>query len=288
MNKETSETIRVRSISIGFALLALAVFKPFGLETWQWEICLHLLGLGLLGLIGCTLSEMCLKYVIGMPRSTQFGVDYIIRRNLWFQFINTPLISLMICLYRHFVLSSRIEDNLFSWGNYLETLIIMAFCSFVIGIYWRYKFRSRYMEAELEEMRQLNEQLSKLQTSDAPVKTPESIVLTGSTSETVTLSVSNLLYIEAVGNYVKIHQCRNEQLHSDMLRATTKQMEERLQGYGNIVRCHRAFLVNIRNINQIVSKSGSMHLRINHTDECIPVSRRNMSQIAEAVKNLRI
>ena len=76
------------------------------------------------------------------------GVDYIIRRNLWFQLINTPLVSFMICLYRHFVLSDRVPDNRLSWSNYFETLAIIAFISFAIGLYWRFKFRSHYLSTE--------------------------------------------------------------------------------------------------------------------------------------------
>ena len=61
-------------------------------------------------------------------------------------------------------MSSLVEGNKLSLSNYLETLVIIAFLSFAIGLYWRFKFRSRYLAAELEETRLLNEQLKKLQT----------------------------------------------------------------------------------------------------------------------------
>ena len=40
-----------------------------------------------------------------------------------------------------------------------------------------------------------------------------------------------------------------------MLRATMKQTEETLQDYPMIVRCHRTFLVNLGQVEQIVSHS---------------------------------
>ena len=123
----------------------------------------HLLAIGLLGFGCCLVTEAILKYLIKKPRSYQHGVDYIIKRNLWFQFINTPMVALAICLYRHFVLSDLVKGNVLSWSNYFETLIIIAFCSFAIGLYWRFKFRSRYLAAELEETRQLNDRLAQLQ-----------------------------------------------------------------------------------------------------------------------------
>ncbi len=284
MNKGHQETMKVRIISVTFVVLALAVFKPFGLPVWQWETCLHLFNIGLLGLFSCFVTEAILRFIVRMPRLYDQGVDYIIRRNLWFQCINTLLVSLMISLYRHFVLSSRLENNQLSWGNLLETLIIIGFCSFAIGLYWRYKFRSRYLTAELEETRLLNEQLSKSQHSENIINSAETITLTGSTSETITLSVSSLLYIEAVGNYVKVYQWRDEQLNCDMLRTTTKLMEETLRPYSNIVRCHRAFLVNIGQVEHFISNGGSMQLVMKHSHDSIPVSRSNMPRIKEAIK----
>lgn len=307
MEREQKETITTRLISVCFTMLALAVFKPFGLDAWHWQAYVHLLAFGLIGFVVCMLTDCVLKYLLKMPLSINNGISYIIRRNLWFQIINTPLVALMICIYRHLVLSNRVEGNRLSWTNYLETLLIFAFCSFAIGLYWRFKYRSRYLEAELEETKLLNEQLRHLQnevnqrgnagTSESKehsyndrfaekVVSPSALTLTGSTSETVTLQIQHLLYIEAVGNYVKIYQLNDGQVRSDLLRTTSKQIEADLSGYPMIVRCHRAFLVNLQQVEQIISKSGSMQLLIKHSHETIPVSRSNMAQVKDAIKGV--
>ena len=279
MKQGRIETITTRIISTTFMVVALAVFKPFGLDAWQWQAYVHLVALGVIGFSICMITDIILKYVIKMPRSFKKGAEYIIRRNLWFQLINTPLVALGICLYRHFVLSDRIEGNQLSLVNFLETLAIIAFCSFAIGLYWRFKYRSKYLAMELEETRLLNEELKKMQEERV-----EELTLTGTTNESVTLQISHLLYIEAVGNYVKVSHLRDDQVQTDMLRATMKQMEETLQGYPMIVRCHRAFLVNLGQVEQIVSHSGSTQLLIKHCHESLPVSRSNMSQVRAAIK----
>ena len=308
MKQGRKETIATRIISTTFVVVALAVFKPFGLDAWQWQAYVHLAALGVIGFLICMMTDIILKYVVKMPRSFKKGVEYIIRRNLWFQFINTPLVALGICLYRHFVLSDRVEGNQLSVVNFLESLVIIAFCSFAIGLYWRFKYRSKYLAMELEEIRDLNEQLKTLsqplpirEGSDylAGEKTMEEVstslpykegqgeglllLLRGTTNESVTLQISHLLYIEAVGNYVKVCHLRDDQVHADMLRATMKQMEETLQGYPMIVRCHRAFLVNLGQVEQIVSHSGSTQLLIKHCQESLPVSRSNMAQVRAAI-----
>ena len=294
MNNGHKETITIRLISSAFMVLAIAIFKPFDLEVWQWQAYVHLLAIFALGLLSCFLTEIILRYIVRMPRSYDRGVSYIISRNLRFQCINTPLVSLFICLYRHLAMSSLVEGNKLSLSNYLETLIIIACLSFAIGLYWRFKFRSRYLAAELEETRQLNEQLKNLQTSNAVVhrQTEDSppvggtdqnsqITLEGTTNEHVTLEISDLLYIEAVGNYVKVCQLQGNEVHTNMLRATMKQMEDSLQAYPMIVRCHRAFMVNLGQVEQISSNSRAMQLVIRHSHDAIPVSRSNVNKLKE-------
>ena len=286
MNKGRKETITIRIISTTFMVVALAVFKPFGLDAWQWQAYVHLLALWVLGIMSCMMTEGVLKYVVKKPRSIEQGVSYIIRRNLWFQIINTPLIALVICLYRHFAMNDKIGGNQLSWSNYFESLVIIAFCSFAIGLYWRFKFRSRYLASELRETKQLNEQLLKSQESAKGTQPSSCITLTGTTSETLTLPVSDLLYIEAVGNYMKVFYLYEGQVRDDMLRATSKQIEDQLHTYPMIVRCHRAFLVNLGQVEQIVSRSGTTQLLIKHCHKSIPVSRSNMAQVKEAIKGV--
>ena len=294
MNQDHKETINIRVISCAFIVLAIAIFKPFGLEMGQWQAYVHLLAIFALGLFSCFLTEVFLRYIVRMPRSYDRGVNYIISRNLCFQCINTPLVSLLICLYRHFAMSELVESNKLSLNNYLETLVIIAFLSFAIGLYWRFKFRSRYLAAELEETRLLNEQLKKLQISGQDSQMIEEgahqdsqITLEGTTNEHVSLKISNLLYLEAVGNYVKVTQQRDGEVHTNMLRATMKQMEDALQAYPMIVRCHRAFMVNLGQVEQISSNSRAMQLVMRHSHDAIPVSRSNVNKLKEGVIRLR-
>ena len=281
MNKGHKETISIRFISTFFMVLAIAIFKPFGLEVWQWQAYVHLLAIFALGLFSCFLTEVILRYIVRMPRSYDRGVSYIISRNLWFQCINTPLVSLIICLYRHFAMSSLVESNKLSLSNYIETLVIIAFLSFAVGLYWRFKFRSRYLAAELEETRLLNEQLKRAEGTNQHSQ----ITLEGNTNEHVALDIADLLYIEAVGNYVKVCQLLNGDVHTTMLRATMKQMEDALQAYPMIVRCHRAFMVNLGQVEQISSNSRAMQLIMRHSHDAIPVSRSNVNKLKELLEN---
>ena len=63
-------------------------------------------------------------------------------------------------------------------------------------------------------------------------------------------------------------------------------MEDDLRAYPMIVRCHRAFLVNLQQVEQIVSRAGTMQLIIKHCQESLPVSRSNMAQVKEAIQQI--
>ena len=285
MDQGQKDIIRMRVISTAFTTLALAIFKPFGLGAWHWQGYMHLACIFAQGVVVCMLTDAVMKYLVRKPVSmddSRRDVNYFIRRNLYFQIINTLLVTLMICLWRHFVMSGRIPANHLSWSNFLETLMIIAFCSFAIGLYWRFKFRSRYLAEELAETRLLNEQLKAIKPS--PVSSASAdLTLSGTTNETVTLQVSDLLYIEAVGNYVKVYHLRNGEVRADMLRATSKQIEADLHDYPMIVRSHRAFLVNLGQVEHVIYKSGSMQLVMRHCPESIPVSRSKISLVKEAI-----
>ena len=301
MNGRQKETLRVRIISVGITCLAFVVIKPSDLDSLGLMLYLHFLAIWLLGVGVCYVTEGVVTHVLGIPTALDRGVEYIIRRNLWFQLMNTPLEALFICAYLHFPMSSIGATDPLSWRGILQAVMLLAFCSFIIGLYWRYKFRSRYLALELEETRELNSQLQLLQKETehrvrkyeeekaglvTSIEQPDVITLTGSTNEKVMLSVSHLLYIEAVGNYVKVVHWLEDQVRSDMLRATSKHIEEELHGYPMIVRSHRAFIVNLGQVEQFVSKSGSMHLVMKHCHDAIPVSRSNVAAVKEIIKGI--
>lgn len=283
MSNSWKETLTVRAVSVGFTCLAFAAFKPLGMDGLTTMLYVHLLVVWILGVGVCYLTEAIMRHIVGMPASLDHGVDYIIKRNLRFQLINSPLEAIMMCAYLHLPMTTAGLPDPLSVRGIGQTVLLIAFCSFAIGLYWRFKFRSRYLEAELREVKALNLALQFV--PDAPYSlsgeagASSTITLTGSTSDTVTLNVNDLLFVEAVGNYVKVCYCSAGKVRGDMLRATSKQIEEALRDYPMVVRCHRAFLVNLSQVEQVTSSGGNMRLAMRHCDETVPVSRSHIATI---------
>ena len=285
MKPDRKETLVTRVTSVGFVILALAVFKPLGIGALGWMVYVYLAALWVLGIGVCYVSEIILKYVVRLPASLDKGAEYIIRRNLWFQLINTPLTGLMVTVYFHAVMRGRGLETPLSWKGYFTILAILAFCSFAIGLYWRFKFRSRYLAAEMEEVRRLNENLSRAQTPGG-TEPEATVTLQGSTNDSVRVRIDELLYIESVGNYVKVYRRKDGSVQSTLLRATMAQTEEALKTYPVLVRCHRAFLVNLKAVERVSTQNGNLQLNLFQVPEGIPVSRSHASEVKAALTRI--
>lgn len=109
--------------------------------------------------------------------------------------------------------------------------------------------------------------------SSLPDSSSETVLLTGSTKDSFSLDPRTLLYLEACGNYVKIYYEAEGKARQRLLRATIKQMEDTLQPYRFILRCHRAFLVNTDQVVRLEGNSQGYRLLFRQTEEEVPVSR---------------
>ena len=120
-----------------------------------------------------------------------------------------------------------------------------------------------------------------LSVSDPLSANGPSVLLAGSTKERLLLPPETLLYLEACGNYVKIFYEAEGKPKQKLLRATIKQMEDALQPYPFILRCHRAFLVNTGQVVRVRGNSQGYRLQFRQTEEEVPVSRAYTGRIRE-------
>jgi len=142
----------------------------------------------------------------------------------------------------------------------------------ILGYFW---FKNQGLYVDLHEKEDQNRKLmGRIRKENMPDE--KIITLSGNTKDTLTLFPRELLYMESVGNYVRIHYQLNGQTSQKMLRATLQQMEELLSDYPFLVRCHRAFIVNTQQIEKI---KGS-HLWLKPEGMNIPVSKTYKKEIA--------
>lgn len=146
--------------------------------------------------------------------------------------------------------------------------------------------RNMVLTSNLRQAQELNDQLL-VRISKTIVDKREDITLTSNTKESVSMHSDELLFVESAGNYAIINYIKSGELAQKNIRTTIKQLEEQLRSHTFVIRCHRAFLVNINNISNVEGNSQGTRLAFTKTTQKIPVSRAYLKSLKEKLGTTR-
>jgi len=101
------------------------------------------------------------------------------------------------------------------------------------------------------------------------------------------VSDCDFLYAEAEGNYVRVvfAAAGDGNPVRKLLRITMKQAEETVARCPLIIRCHRAFLVNVQKVVEVYGNSQGCRLRLGGCREEVPVSRACVKQVKALIED---
>lgn len=111
-------------------------------------------------------------------------------------------------------------------------------------------------------------------------------LLSDNEKDRLDIELSQLLYIESSGNYIEIFYTKDKMLKSMLLRSTLKRTEAQLEPHPSVVKCHRAFLINVDKIIHVKGNSQGLRLVLKHTDTEIPVSRNFSKSLKDKLNSL--
>lgn len=95
------------------------------------------------------------------------------------------------------------------------------------------------------------------------------------------LDPNNLLYLQSSDNYVELFYLDNQKIAKFLLRNSMKNVEEQLNTT-EIVRCHRSYMINIKNVITAKKIPSGLHLSLKQvSDKSIPVSKSYSSEISK-------
>lgn len=135
------------------------------------------------------------------------------------------------------------------------------------------EMRNRMEEIKPEpHSQETTEVLQNLQNPD--IQVPDRITLTGSTREQIEVEPSSILFLTSESNYVKVLILDADgKVQSKMLRQTMNNIESQLNVYPYIIRCHRAFIVNLQHVRHATTSSAGLQLSLDVTSLRVPVSK---------------
>jgi len=93
------------------------------------------------------------------------------------------------------------------------------------------------------------------------------------------IPIRDIFYVEAYGDYVKIHT-----KEGFFLKKRTMSFFERSLDGTNFARAHRSYLINIQELNKIEQKEKDAHIAILKNGTVVPLSKTGYSRIKELLK----
>ncbi|MBI1837666.1 MAG: LytTR family transcriptional regulator [Flavobacteriia bacterium] len=102
----------------------------------------------------------------------------------------------------------------------------------------------------------------------------------------LTILESQLVFIETQGNYLQIYYYSNNLIETKSIRNTLKTIELMFENKNFIQKTHRAFLVNLRQLETYQSNVNGFYLKLKNCDVKIPVSRTYSKNIRSFLTQL--
>ncbi len=203
------------------------------------------------------------------------------------------LIAVGVWAYQSWLMGMWLDKQLFFVA--LFWVMVLAPFPTVFFLMWN---RNLQLTRNLKEATEMNAHLSRrvfpeagtADLGDKESSSDEMLVFSGGTKEMLEIKAGDFLYAEAKGNYVKVgyrsDSDKEKKVTWRLLRATMKQAEEAVSACPFIIRCHRAFLVNIRMVVKVDGNSQGYRLNLEHCEEEIPVSRAYAKEVKALIENL--
>lgn len=133
---------------------------------------------------------------------------------------------------------------------------------------------------ELDKIKSLKKEITPKNGTTAP------ITILSNTTETLTLHLPDLLFIEADDNYATVYWKNGNGINKKLLRANLKSIETQINN-SFAIRCHRSFIVNVNAISNITGNTNGYKLQILDTDYFIPVARPKGKEVIDKIKQIR-
>ena len=252
----------IASVVGGIVYLFLLIYQPFGVgDIKNKEVVL--IGFGVSVFASQLFTYFLFPYLF--PRIFD-PETWIIKKEVLFHVFSFLLISLFNYCYNTW-LGPEISPQYSYWGFIFITTSIGIF-PLLLLLYFTEKNllnKNKALAVALDENRDRVE--------DATTSPMLSIVSPIIKEESLTIPKNDFLFAQASSNYCNIHYLEEGKLKKYLMRISLKNLMEQLELHSDIIRCHKSYIINKLNIKYIDGNARSLHLKMQHSEAEIPVSR---------------
>lgn len=283
-----------------FVALFLIVFEPFDLSQWQTDMkALKLAGFGLVSfIIPILVSIVIYKLIHKKPIEDNWTVG---------KEIIVILIILITIALGNMLYGKFFSMMPFTWNGFLFAFVsVLLIGIFPVTLHVLRK-HNKLLKINLENAVAVNLHLQpteiKTETNlkipyedplpnmpdhiaDEIKTVPKLIFIAENEKDKVEILPEQLLYIESADNYSNIVFIENEKIKKQLIRSSLKRIETQVK-LDHIVRCHRTFIVNLKNVKNVEGNAAGYKLSFNKDNYFVAVSRNYGNLVLEKLKALK-
>ncbi|MEM7372295.1 MAG: LytTR family DNA-binding domain-containing protein [Bacteroidota bacterium] len=258
-----------------FICVFCLVFRPFGMMLVE-----PLVQLGLAIGFGMATFMISVLNMVFLPRLLP---NYLNGKNWKIYHEILWVLYLVVCIATmNFLLTHLFFDIPAPYITFVRLLLITLAVAIIpaVGVIL-YKQAQHYKQAALSNRStSKSEQLA--MGTDQP--TLDRLTLYSSNQkQQLSLKSDQLYYICAAGNYVEVYFWNGEKLIRSLLRNTLSAMENSLQEFPDLFRCHRAYLINVNKISYVKTHQQKYQVYLIEVPNPIPVARGHIASLRERI-----
>jgi len=257
----TQSWLTIAAIGLGVSILML-IMEPFGLSQVQMpNKTLFLAGYGLITFLTLSIS---LRVLIHLFSEYNWNIQKQVLWSLWIVFslgISNYVYTINFIAYLYFKLSALLIFQVYSLSIGIIPITILVLIR-----------QNRLLKMNQADVIGLKESLLEKQIGTDPHHELQFFADNGKTH--FRLYTDQLAWIESVGNYIHIYYLQNDIIREHVLRSSIAKAQIEIALHPKLIKCHRAFIVNLDFVESIQGNAQGYKLSIKHTDREVHVSRQ--------------
>ncbi len=260
-----------------FVALFLIVFQPFDINLWLTpHKTAKLIGFGLVSFVVPLIYSAAITVLFpNMIASEAWTVGR--------EILSIILVMLLIAAgnlyYSHVLGIARLSWNGF-FNALLPVLLLGVFPVTFLVMARQKQLQSRHQAKAVE----VNDRIG-ARGAAAGASDEELVLQAENGKDHLRLPAADLLYIESADNYSNIVFLRQGVVCRHLLRSSLWRLETQLQP-DFILRCHRTYIVNLRQVQSTEGNAAGYRLKISGLDTVLPVSRSYGPQVMTRLRTL--
>ncbi len=311
------------NLGIGcFVALFLIVFQPFDISLWQTNYkALKISGFGLVSFLCPFLFKLCFDLLF---KSDKREDHWVVWKEIAAILFVLLLITTGNLIYSYLITIAEFKLIFFMYAFFATILLaIFPVSANVFFKHQRYlklnNKEAQLLEAEINKLHdipfinttiiskeepiqntnldvtieskeiELKTEIKELETEPKEEEPPvvnKLILIAENEKDTFELLPHQLLYIESTDNYSSIiYVDEHGKIKKELIRSSLKRLETQIT-IPSILRCHRAYIVNLSNVAHITGNAQGYRISFSEVENTIPVSRNYGKVILETLKNL--